>query len=123
MNIIFPIVELVDRYSIAKLKFVKTGANTTELEFYQQQLKNYNIQPIEQELNDLYQIHSQIWGLEAELKSGTEKNLPLEEIGRRAIEIRNWNSKRVALKNCMAEKLGQGYIQEIKHDHLSQVTQ
>lgn len=123
MNINFPIIELVDRYSIAKLKFVKTGANKSELEFYQQQLKKYNIFPIEQELSDLYQIHLQIWELEAELKSGTEENLPLEEIGRRAIKIRDWNSKRVALKNCMAEKLGQGDIQEIKLDHLSQVVQ
>ena len=34
MTIIFPVIELVDRYSIAKLKFDKTGANAAELEFY-----------------------------------------------------------------------------------------
>lgn len=122
MNVIFPIIELVDRYSIAKLKFDKTKANQGELEFYRQQLENYNIQPIEQELNELYQIHFQIWALEAELKSGAEEKLPLAEIGRRAIEIRNWNNKRISLKNHIAEKLGQGHIREIKCDHLSQGT-
>ena len=58
--------------------------------------------------------------LEAELKSGQEHKLDLTELGRRAIEIRNWNHKRIALKNIMADKLGQGYIHEIKQEHLSE---
>ena len=74
----------------------------------------------ESELNQLYNIHKSIWDLEAELKSGVEESLSLEEIGRRAIKIRNMNNQRIALKNIMADKLNQADIHEIKKDHLSE---
>ena len=38
MTPIFPIIELVDRYCIAKLKFAKTSKNQEEFAFYQNQL-------------------------------------------------------------------------------------
>jgi len=119
MNPLFPIVELVDRYTIALLKHHKTQINQEELDFYQDQLSNYNLDGIEIDLQTLYQIHSQIWALESDLKSGKENQVPLEEIGRRAIEIRNWNQQRIILKNIMAEKLN-CKVREIKQDHLSQ---
>ena len=120
MTQFFPIFELVDRYCIAMLKFNKTQANKEELAFYESQLADYDLSTVKEDLDQLYNIHSNIWALEAELKSGKEQELSLEEIGRRAIEIRDWNNKRVALKNVIADKLGQGHIQEIKKDHLSE---
>lgn len=120
MTPFFPIIELVDRYSIARLKFDKTQANLSELDFYRNQLTDYDLSSIEQELSDLTAVHQEIWKLEAELKSGQEHKLDLAEIGRRAIAIRDWNHKRIALKNIMADKLGQGYIHEIKQEHLSE---
>lgn len=120
MNPIFPIIELVDRYSIAMLKFHKTQANKEEVVFYDKQLANYDLSVVKEELDELYVIHDKIWSLEAELKSGQEQLLSLEDIGRRAIEIRNWNNRRVALKNTIADKLGQGNLHEIKKDHLSE---
>jgi hypothetical protein len=119
MNVFFPVIEIVDRYSIAKLKFDKTGANSAELEFYKTQLDQFNIELITSDLLHLYDIHAKIWKLEAELKSGAESNLSLEEIGRRAIKIRDWNNQRIVLKNSMAEKLNCD-VREIKQDHLSQ---
>jgi hypothetical protein len=116
----FPIFELVDRYVIAELKHNKTQANNEELNFYRDQLSGYDLTKIDHELEQLYTIHSNIWALESELKSGQEHKLSLEEIGRRAIEIRNWNHKRIELKNSMATKLGQGQLVEIKRDHLSE---
>ena len=115
----FPIIELVDRYTIALLKHNKTKLNQDELTFYKDQINNYDMTQIDTELQDLYFVHSQIWNLESQLKSGTEQDLELSEIGRRAIEIRNWNQKRIELKNHIAEKLG-CTIREIKHEHLSQ---
>lgn len=117
--IFFPVIELVDRYSIACLKYDKTQANKEELDFYKQQLDNYDITAIQNEINDLYAIHKQIWNLESELKSGQEHKLSLEEIGRRAILIRDLNNKRIKLKNLVAEKLG-CVVREIKKDHLSE---
>jgi hypothetical protein len=115
----FPVIELVDRYSIAQLKFDKTQANKSELEFYINQLSKFDLSLIKLELDNLYNIHKQIWSLESQLKMGLEHELPMDEIGRRAIAIRDLNNKRITLKNSMAKKL-KCNIREIKHDHLSE---
>ncbi len=115
----FPVIELVDRYAIARLKFEKTRANQEELAYYTEALKQFDTKEIQQQLIELLEIHGQIWHLESQLKSGRESELPLEEIGRRAIEIRNLNNQRIKLKNAMAEKLG-CTVREIKQDHISQ---
>jgi hypothetical protein len=121
MTVFFPVFELIDRLVIAEVKFEKTqGANRAELEFYQQQAQQFDLNLIADETQLLKQIHKQIWLLEAELKSGRESELGLEELGRRAIEIRNWNNRRIAIKNSMADKLGQGYLHELKKDHISE---
>jgi len=117
--IVFPIIELVDRYTIALLKFNKTGGNQEELDFYSTQLHSYDLTLIKDSLDQLYSIHGKIWELEALLKSGREQELSLEEIGRRAIAIRDYNNKRIKLKNSIAEQLGCN-VREIKQDHLSQ---
>jgi hypothetical protein len=119
---IFPVIELADRYVIAKLKYMKTnGANQAELDFYQAQLDlgQYDLDLISEELAQLFEIHSGIWALEAELKSGRESELSLEELGLRAIQIRNLNNQRIRLKNIIAEQLGCA-VKEIKRDHLSE---
>lgn len=116
---VFPMIELIDRHTIAKLKFAKTGDNLEEIEFYNNQLKYYNLDLVDDEINQLYQVHVRIWELEAELKSGKENNLSLDQIGSRAIAIRNQNNQRIKLKNKIAEKFGD-CVREIKKDHLSQ---
>lgn len=116
---IFPIIELVDRYAIAKLKQFKTDANQNEVDFYKEQLKSYDLELVTNEMDMLYKIHEDIWNLESELKSGMEAQLDLAEIGRRAIEIRNFNNKRIQLKNLIAEKLGCS-VREIKAQHISE---
>lgn len=119
MTVFFPMIELVDRYTIALLKFNRTQGNLDELDFYSEQLKGHNLESVQELIDQLYFIHSMIWNLESELKSGNEHNLDLSEIGRRAIEIRNWNNKRIQIKNTIAEQLG-CCVREIKKDHLSQ---
>ena len=119
---IFPVIELVDRYVIAKLKHIKTGgANQTEYDFYHKQfvLGEYNLDLVTDEIQNLYNIHNNIWMLEAELKSGREAELSLEELGLRAIKIRDLNNQRIKLKNTIADKLG-CQVKEIKKDHLSE---
>jgi hypothetical protein len=119
MNPIFPIIELVDRLVIAEIKFQRIGSNVEELAWYKNQAANIDISKIANEYETLKQIHNEIWKLESELKSGREAELSLEEIGRRAIAIRDHNNKRVALKNLIAEKLSCP-VREIKKDHLSE---
>lgn len=119
MTPIFPIIELVDRLAIAEVKFKRTKANEEELLWYMNQALRINIEEIVEEYEELKRIHNEIWELEAELKTGREHELPLEEIGRRAIAIRDHNNLRVALKNTIAEKLNCS-VREIKKDHLSE---
>jgi hypothetical protein len=114
----FPVIELFDRLVIAKIKFARTGANLNELQFYENQVRGYDLALVSDLLQELSTIHIHIWELEKELKSGREQDLSLAEIGQRAIEIRNWNNKRIAVKNLIAVKL-QDDIFEIKQDHLS----
>lgn len=121
MNILptFPVTELIDRYLIAEIKNEKGGNNNEELEFYAHQIKIYNLDLIKDLMQQLKDIHLGIWELEKELKNGVEQDLSLEEIGRRAIAIRNKNSQRVNAKNQIAEILGCN-VKEFKLDHLSE---
>ena len=119
MNPIFPIIELVDRLAIAEIKFKRTKANEEELLWYMNQAMRIDLSLIVDEYEQLKTIHDEIWELEGLLKTGREAELSLEEIGRRAIAIRDHNNKRVALKNSIAEKLGCS-VREIKKDHLSE---
>jgi len=119
MNPKFPIIELVDRLAIAEVKFQRTESNKAELLWYKDQALHIDLSKITNEYEDLTRIHNEIWELESELKTGCEDELSLEEIGRRAIAIRNHNNKRIALKNIMAEKLNCP-VREIKKDHLSE---
>jgi len=119
MNPVFPIIELVDRLAIAEIKFKRTKANEEELLWYINQAVRIDLTLIVDEYENLKTIHNEIWELEALLKTGREAELSLEEIGRRAIAIRDHNNKRVALKNSMAKKLNCP-VREIKKDHLSE---
>lgn len=119
MTPVFPVIELVDRLAIAQIKFERTKSNVKELDWYVDQAKKIDLTQVAGELEELKHIHNQIWELEAAIKAGHEAELSLEEIGRRAIAIRDHNNKRIKIKNAMAEKLGCP-VKEIKRDHLSE---
>ena len=114
----FPIIELIDRYAIAKLKWQKTQSNKEELKFYEEQVSQIDTSNVLALIEELTNIHKEIWNLEWQLKQGVEDQLSLEEIGRRAIKIRDYNNKRVSIKNKCAEILDSN-VREIKTDHLS----
>ena len=82
-------------------------------------MQQFDISLVAQQMQQLRDIHNTIWELEKQLKAGQEHTLSLEEIGRRAIEIRNFNNKRIWLKNHMAEIL-QCPVREIKKEHASE---
>ena len=118
-----PVLELIDRLCIARVKHERTnGANQVELDWYEDKLRQL---PQSAELNfnvdAMTAIHNAIWELEWDLKSGVEQQLPLDEIGRRAIRIRDYNNKRISFKNSIESLLGHP-VREFKHDHLSEET-
>jgi hypothetical protein len=122
-----PVLEMIDRLCIARVKYRRTnGANEIERAWYETRyadlLRTVAI-PAELEYNvsAMTAIHEAIWELEWELKSGVEQQLSLEEIGRRAIRIRDYNNKRISFKNSIAALTGHP-VREIKSDHLSDGT-
>ena len=111
----FPLIELVDRYTIAQVKHQRTnGANQEELDFYQAQFEEFDFEKISVWLTALVDLHNSIWDLEDDFKKCKLNNVDLEEIGRRALEIRDFNNLRIQMKNHMA-KLLDDPVREIKN--------
>lgn len=110
----FPVIELVDRYAIAVVKHKKTqGANQDELDFYLNQINELGIDLSDPRLIELIQHHEYVWNLEDDFKKAKIDSLPLEEIGRRALHIRDVGYIRMELKNSLAELLDDP-VREIK---------
>ena len=117
----FPVIELVDRYTIARVKHERThGANQAELDFYSEQIQELDTEQIQPLLDQLTQIHRRIWNLEDDFKKYRETDYSLEEIGRRSLIIRDLNQHRVAYKNQIAAAVGCA-VREIKQDHASEI--
>jgi hypothetical protein len=118
--------ELIDRLCIARIKFERiNGSNKDELDWYEDRYKELiadlsqdQLDQLHNDIEEITRIHNKIWDLEWQLKSGVEHLLPLDEIGRRAIAIRDWNNKRITYKNSIAALFGLK-LREIKTDHLS----
>jgi len=128
--------DILDRYSIAKLKIERIGneENKKEYEYlskgYEELKQNNPNIPIDLLAKELYRINSTIWFLESAMKSGKE-NLPnahylddirnlntLSVIGKNSILIRNINGLRVGIKNIVNRLLHEGFI-DIKQNHMS----
>ena len=107
--------DIADRYSICKLKSERLNLdNSKELKELKEQINLY--QGIEEDLNTLYDVNGRIWDLEADIRKKNEEILGLDEVGRRAIKIRDLNSLRVGCKNDINSKYNEGYI-ECKINH------
>ena len=118
-----PVLELIDRLCIARVKHARTkGANQVELDWYEDKLRQLpSSADLDEAIQSMTDIHHAIWDLEWQLKSGVEQMLSLQEIGRRAIAIRDFNNKRIAYKNTVARILAHP-VTEIKQDHLADGT-
>lgn len=118
-----PISEILDRYSIAILKKERANAeNSEELnallnEIYK--FDNQNRMIIDNYISNLIDINSQIWDLESDIRRCKDELLGYEEIGRRAVKIRELNKIRVTYKNEIVDLFGEGF-KDIKENHISQ---
>ena len=106
-----PISEIIDRYTITKLKSERTTENVIdELNAYKVELQKYD-HHIEGYIESMYQINSRIWDTEGDIRKGTQ--LPLEEIGRLALKVRDLNCERNSIKASIVDKFSEGF-KEIK---------
>jgi len=108
--------EIADRYSIIKLKSERTDVDCKE-EF--DTLKNeLNGDEIYSYVDQLYEVNGRIWDLESDIRKGKEGELGLEEVGRRAIMIRDFNKERINIKNTINTIYKTGFIEK-KINHAS----
>ena len=107
-----PLSEIIDRYTITRLKSERTDENVTdELEAYSKEINNYragdNTNEIDSFIDKLYEINGQMWDTEGDIRSGAD--LPLEEIGRLAIKCRDINCVRNGVKAEIVEMFAEGF--------------
>ncbi len=125
-----PLSEILDRHSILRLKLERLSPQQKDAEplinkefaAYEaaiQQFRDKGVLIKSEWLDSLYYINGSVWHLEADIRQGKEAQLGLEEVGRRAILIRDWNKKRIAVKNLIAQETGLGF-KEIKINHASE---
>jgi len=116
----YPISEICDRLSIAMLKVERIGGGAC-LEEKEALLKELNKEGFDYSIyiNLLKEVNAKIWDLESDVRKGKEGELGMEEVGRRAIAIREINKQRVSIKNEIVEKTNTGF-KDIKMNHASE---
>ena len=120
-----PLSDMLDRYSILLLKKERLPENPevqAECARFEADLQGRSDQEyITKHVALLKEVNAKIWDLESDIRKGKEGALGLEEVGRRALAIRDLNAERVALKNVVAKERGE--FEEIKVDHASAAAQ
>ena len=103
--------EVLDRFTILRLKLerIRDKNLIPEYEAFKKTIDEYKKNGVnlkQKWIDDLYEVNGKIWDLEFDIRRGKEGELGLEEVGRRAIAIRNLNNIRVNIKNKIAEESG-----------------
>lgn len=118
-----PLAEVIDRFVIVRLKMerIKTEDKRDEYEHYKKVIENYKKQGFnikDEWIDKLYEANRRIWDLEHDIRKGKEGMLGLEEVGKRAIKIREINKIRISIKNEIVEATNSGF-KDIKMNHAS----
>ena len=111
-----PLSEILDRYTITKLKSERTNEDVSdELRTYKREIdKPVYVEKSNQIgsfIDRLYEINAEQWDTEADIRKGID--MPLEEIGRLALKVRDLNCKRNEIKAEVVDVFAEGF-KEIK---------
>lgn len=115
----YPIAEVVDRYTICKLKHERIAEEdlSEQLAVLKYEMDRY--EGIGGFVQRLYKINGECWDMESEIRKGKEGKLGLEEVGKRTLILRDKNKIRVGIKNEIVKKYGEGF-EDIKMNHASE---
>ena len=113
--------ELVDKISIlSKKDLFGLPGSRAELDTVMKWLTDLGIEAyLILSIIRLTQANNDIWHLEHELRNAAEGEMPLDEVGRRAIKIREHNKTRVRYMNELDTICGAYHVTE-KVKHLSE---
>ena len=111
-----PLSEILDRYTITKLKSERTDEDVTdELRTYKREIENPEYveksSQIASFIEKLYEINGELWDTEGDIRKGVD--MPLEQIGRLALKVRDLNCKRNEIKAAVVDVFAEGF-KEIK---------
>ena len=111
-----PLSEILDRYTITKLKSERTNEDVSdELRTYKKEVDNPDYversNQIISFIDRLYEINGELWNTEGDIRKGVE--MPLEEIGRLALKVRDLNCTRNEIKAEIVDTFSEGF-KEIK---------
>ncbi|MDO8482042.1 MAG: glycosyltransferase family 1 protein [bacterium] len=121
-NLKTPLPEAIDKLSILLLKRERCDKKDLpivekEYAFFRKVVDSYRDDDgidIKQEwIDDLKKNNATAWDMEADIRQGRENGLGLEEVGRRAIILRDVNKVRMELKKRIADEAGLDFY-EIK---------
>jgi hypothetical protein len=128
-----PISEIIDRYTITKLKSERTTENVSdELNAYKGEIEEYDSDAVAPYVERMYEINGTLWNYETQMrklmdsKNGTGpvvdvNDLPLTEIGKLALLVRDLNGTRNGVKSEIVEKFSEGFkdikINYVKTDY------
>tara|TARA_B100001250_G_scaffold27269_1_gene22504 strand:+ start:3476 stop:3838 length:363 start_codon:yes stop_codon:yes gene_type:complete len=105
-----PTSEIIDRYTITLLKSERTEEDVSEeLEAYKQELPDTDI--AQNFIDRMYEINGKLWDTEGDIRKGVD--MPLEEVGRLAIKVRELNQIRNGIKGEIVDEFAEGF-KEIK---------
>ena len=105
-----PLSEIIDRYTITLLKSERTDEDVSEeLAAYKKELLDNGIAQIF--IDRMYEINGKIWETEADIRKGVD--MPLDEVGRLAIKVRELNQIRNGIKGEIVDEFAEGF-KEIK---------
>lgn len=113
--------EMFDRFTILLRKnHFDSNTYNKQVQEYKKLMKDWGL-PIEliESLCLLQMINTDIWNLESDIRKGKEGKLGNEEVGRRALAIRDINNKRIEMVNKLNILFGVDQ-QEKKYEHASQ---
>ena len=111
-----PLSEILDRYTITKLKSERTNEDVSEeLRIYQKEIDNpayvERSNEIVSFIDRLYEINGELWNTEGDIRKGVE--MPLEKVGKLALKVRDLNCKRNEIKAEVVDLFSEGF-KEIK---------
>jgi len=111
-----PLSEILDRYTITKLKSERTNEDVSdELKTYKREVENLDYaersNQIASFIERLYKINGELWDTEGDIRKGVK--MPLEEVGRLALKVRDLNCKRNEIKAEIVDTFSEGF-KEIK---------
>ena len=107
-----PLPEILDRYTITKLKSERTSEDVSdELTTYKKEIENPDyvskLNQIVSFIDRLYEINGKLWDTEGDIRMGVD--MPLEEIGRLALKVRDLNCKRNEIKAEIVDTFSEGF--------------